>query len=109
MDLKRRLSETVLTDGNLGGVFVGWGEQRVVAVLVDRQKQVSVIADTIEGEKLKARPENEIVEKKGAGLGVLHAVSIAGCDLLGSCLYTAGVCAGSGGKVSPRHLHSADI
>ncbi len=38
-------------------------------------------------------------EKKHIGLNVLQSVSIAGCDLLGSCLYTAGVCASNGGKV----------
>lgn len=37
-----------------------------------------------------------------AQLGILPSVAIAGCDLMGSCLYTSGVCASNSGKVNIR-------
>jgi len=42
--------------------------------------------------------ETEFNRRK-MGLSTLFSVSIAGCDLLGSTLYTAGTCAASSGKV----------
>lgn len=42
--------------------------------------------------------------KHHAGLGQWRATSIAGNDLLSSCLYTAGICAGYAGKMAPLSL-----
>ena len=39
-----------------------------------------------------------------AALGVLASVSIAGNDLLSSCLYTGGICAAYAGKMAPLSL-----
>jgi len=39
-----------------------------------------------------------------AALGVLASTSIAGNDLLSSCLYTGGICAGYAGKMAPLSL-----
>ena len=43
-------------------------------------------------------------EAKHVGLGELLSTSIAGNDLLSSCLYTGGICAGYAGKLAPLSL-----
>jgi len=80
--------------------FPGWGYQRIVAVRINKNKSLNVIGDTDELFNLDESSGEAVREKPHIGLNVLKSVSIAGCDLLGSCLYTAGICAGTSGKVS---------
>ena len=62
-----------------------------------------MIADTsLNGtQDLRKNSHNAVikVEHKKIGMTPFFSVSIAGCDLMGSCLYTAGVCASNSGKV----------
>jgi hypothetical protein len=94
------LSKSILEDGRLNGAFTGWGTQRVVTLFVGKSKEVSVIADT-DGYSLanSENVTNNESQEHGHRLSIVNGISIAGCDLLGSCLYTAGVCAANGGKV----------
>lgn len=103
---QQTLSESILSEGRMAGTFTGWGSQRIVTLFANPEKSLSVIGDT-DGHSVEV---NEEQKKKngneghgGAGLSVLNSVSIAGCDLLGSCLYTAGVCAFNSGKVIINH------
>lgn len=97
-------SESILTIGNLGGNFSGWGTQRILAFLVDQEKDISIVGDS-EGLLKEEFKQDKSRKKHQNGLGLLNSVSIAGCDLLGSCLYTAGVCAANGGKVISLHFY----
>jgi len=45
----------------------------------------------------------------GEKLGQWRATSIAGNDLLSSCLYTAGICAGYAGKMAPASLLAVSV
>ncbi len=91
------LGEIIFQKGQLAGTFSGWGTQRIIAVSV-AEKQISVIADSTEKNGIISSVDSK-PQKSRAKQTVLESVSIAGCDLLGSCLYTAGVCASHGGKV----------
>ncbi len=90
-------SNQILSEGRLEGFFPGWGGSRVVALNCSEVGDLTVLADT--NGPVVAKNEKEVVEHKPAGLTPLFSVSIAGCDLMGSCLYTAGVCAFNSGKV----------
>lgn len=91
--------------------FAGWGSSQT-AYLTKRRggKLVSTAelafqlrndATTLDSEVTSGlEPEN----KYNAGLGVLASTSIAGNDLLSSCLYTGGICAGYAGKLAPVAL-----
>ena len=97
---KRRgsVAEELLVDGVFNGIFAGWGESRVVAVEYQSYEKVSVVADTTENPA--AHQENSNASGgKHAKLNTLLSVSIAGCDLMGSALYTAGTCFSNAGKV----------
>jgi hypothetical protein len=63
---------------------------------------VKVIADTDTPYFIKHKRQGDngpgFVKHEGT-LNTLLSVSIAGCDLMGSCLYTAGVCTANAGKV----------
>jgi len=49
-------------------------------------------------------------DRRKTGLSLLFSAPIAGCDLLSSCLYTAGSCAAVSGKVINRNAwKSVDI
>lgn len=63
--------------------------------------KLKVIADTNDGTEQTIQNAPDEVEEKvhHVGLTPVLSVSIAGCDLMGSCLYTAGVCTANSGKV----------
>lgn len=98
---------SVFSEDQLTAIFPGWGASRVIALQnLAKEKEVAVIGDTMP----KKSVDNETDNKKfnfdeannshsHAKLGVLHSVSIAGLDLTGSCLYTAGVATVNAGKV----------
>jgi len=100
------LGENILKEGQLTGTFTGWGTKRVIGVSLVGGTDSMVVADstypgiTLSIDKSKNHQQVHHEEK----LGVFSSVSIAGCDLLGSCLYTAGICAASGGKLAPIGL-----
>jgi hypothetical protein len=70
---------------------------RVIAFKCTDNGELNVIADTNESfpQNLSTAPK----ETKKVGLSPFFSISIAGCDLMGSCLYTAGVCTFNSGKV----------
>ncbi len=93
---------------SLHGISPGWGEPRVL--LLDYQ-QSKVIADSVGPDSVfhtmnQQQQHNgetlgeEAKSHKNKKLNVLMSISIAGCDLMGSSLYTAGVCAYNSGKVT---------
>lgn len=95
------ISEAVFTGGKFDAIFPGWGDPRVVAVNCSAEGDLKVIADTSPSSE-STRRDNQVVGKKEhhhVGLTTVGSVSIAGCDLLASCLYTAGVCTKNSGKV----------
>ena len=62
-------------------------------------------SDSGNGDKNASHAEDGDDEvKHAAKLGPLLSTSIAGNDLLSSCLYTAGICAGYAGKAAPLSL-----
>lgn len=99
------ISSQILSEGRFSGIFAGWGASRVVALqaLPDSGHQetstVSVIGDTSNGEKFE-RKDVKVKGRHAHGLSTLSSVSIAGSDIMSSCLYTAGICAYTSGKVS---------
>lgn len=94
----------------------GWGASRILALqAVPKSKLVSIIGDTkntseANGESdqtalpIKVNCESHSTEEHK--LGTLYSVSIAGLDLTGSCLYTAGVATVNAGKVTDRTFQS---
>lgn len=94
------ISQAVFTEGKFDAIFPGWGDPRVVVVKCSAEGDLKVIADTSPSSE-SARKDSQVVEKKEhhVGLTTVGSVSIAGCDLLASCLYTAGVCTKNSGKV----------
>lgn len=97
------------------GIFAGWGESQIVAVKYDPvDGQLLTLADTKaawEGKVPAASTPHSsskafIAEKnrRKTGLSTLFSAPIAGCDLLSSCLYTAGTTAGYAGKLTPVGL-----
>jgi len=103
MNLQHRtLSQSIISEGRLAGTFTGWGTQRVLTLYIDEEHNISVLSDTHEHDASVSGNDRKNFKPSpnhGAKLTLLRSISIAGCDLLGSCLYTAGVCAASGGKV----------
>ena len=96
----RSIANQILSSGKFSGVFSGWGSTRVVAMQCNELGKLKVVADTEDkvinlGEVIKTDKEHG-----GVKLGVLLSTSIAGCDLMGSTLYTAGICASNCGKVN---------
>lgn len=106
------LSQKILADGRFEGIFPGWGSSRVLAlnvanrqfsVVADTSETASLIAQTTSDSKMESEAKSAVsasASGHAAGLGTIFSVSIAGCDLMGSCLYTAGVCTFNSGKVS---------
>jgi hypothetical protein len=96
------VSQAIFTEGKFEAIFPGWGGSRVVALNCSAEGNLKVIADTAPATTLFTEPDGKAEPKKehSAGLTPAFSISIAGCDLLGSCLYTAGVCTSASGKVS---------
>ncbi len=89
------VAEILFSEGTIAtGTFGGFGERETIALLLDKKHNITIYSD----KHNKSLVTNH-QPKKTAHLSVFESVSIAGCDLLGSCLYTAGVCASNGGKV----------
>ena len=114
-------SANLLLSDKFSGIFPGWGCPQILAVELNADGKYEVVGDTnldaTKGMKspLPKKDAEDIVKsidnegktgnpefKDAQGLSVLQSVSIAGCDLLGSCLYTAGVCTVNSGLVSNR-------
>lgn len=91
------ISAQILSEGKFSGIFPGWGGSRVIALKCNESAHLKIVGDT--AEKVKDQDTIEEHSHKKVGLGVLLSTSIAGCDLMGSSLYTAGVCASNSGKV----------
>jgi hypothetical protein len=91
----------ILVDGKFSGIVSGWGETRVLALDYQSAKDVKVAADSNGPIETSKKNENK-QWKRGApkGLNTLLALSIAGCDIMSSTLYTSSNCAKKGGKVS---------
>ena len=89
--------------------FAGWGAEESVYLAKDRKGRLVSAAgddsDSGNGDKNASHAEDGDDEvKHAAKLGPLLSTSIAGNDLLSSCLYTAGICAGYAGKAAPLSL-----
>lgn len=98
---------SVFSEDQLAAIFPGWGASRVIALQnLAKAKEIAIVGDTMPKKSLDNEPDNKkfnFDESKNVHahekLGVLHSVSIAGLDLTGSCLYTAGVATVNAGKV----------
>jgi hypothetical protein len=96
------MAEQIITEGKFSGLFPGWGEIRVITTRINEKQEIRIMADT-DGTYFNQHKDflfkslDESIERQG--LTTLFSVSIAGCDLMGSCLYTAGVCTVNSGKV----------
>lgn len=91
--------------------FAGWGTTDSVLLaklgtggLVSTRELESAVS--VEGglKSLEAAEAKAQSTVKHVALGPLLATSIAGNDLLSSCLYVGGICAGSAGKMAPLSL-----
>lgn len=94
---RKSVAREILTEGVFNGIFPGWGSSRVVALRYEDSAKVQVLADSAAAD---LKDQTEPTYRKAAKLSTLLSVSIAGCDLMGSALYTAGTCAFNSGKVS---------
>jgi hypothetical protein len=95
------ISEAIFSEGQFDAIFHGWGTSRVLALNCSQEGNLKVIADTgITGTLSSKTDENKKVVPHKPGLTPLLSTSIAGCDLMGACLYTAGVCTVNAGKVT---------
>lgn len=73
-----------------------------MALNCSEEGSLKVIADTTpatEPSKQQGVGKKKEEEHHNVGLTPVFSISIAGCDLMGSCLYTAGVCTSNSGKV----------
>ena len=94
------ISEQILSKDRYRGLFPGWGTSRVIVVNCLKEKSFIVAADTnTPFKKAYGNNSDNTDAKNHPRLNALQSVSIAGCDLMGSCLYTAGICASYSGKV----------
>lgn len=96
MSSTKSIAREILTEGAFSGIFPGWGASRIVALNYENSKNVQILADSSVN---ASREENPNKHRKEAKLNTLFSISIAGCDLMGSALYTAGTCAANSGKV----------
>ncbi len=99
------ISSQILSEGRFSGIFSGWGASRVVALQTlpvskhQENSTVTVIGDTSVPDKFE-KCDVKVKEKDHShGLTTLLSVSIAGSDIMSSCLYTAGICAYTSAKV----------
>ena len=99
-DHERRFSSQILTEGKFTGLFAGWGVTRVIALKASKDGELQAIADTDGEIKEESLGENKLHgDAHAVKLGPMFSTAIAGCDLMSSGLYTAGICANSSGKV----------
>jgi hypothetical protein len=96
----------LVEEGKLQGIFPGWGESRVLLLNYDKSKVVADTSKEIEVEE--SYNQLDKVSTKGK-LNTALALSIAGCDLMGSTFYTVGLCIERAGKVIYIILFSALI
>ncbi len=87
--------------------FAGWGTTESVLLAKLGTGGLVSTAELEKGdisslERIEAKAKAD--EVKHASLGPLQATSIAGNDLLSSCLYVGGICASSAGKMAPVSL-----
>lgn len=94
----KSFSNQILTEGKFSGVFAGWGTSRIIAFKASKEGDLQTIADT-SGDVCSDVATEGPKHHGEVGLTPSLSISIAGCDLMGSCLYTAGICATSSGKV----------
>jgi hypothetical protein len=86
-----------------GAAFAGWGRAETAFVALDSGELVT--AGGPSAAERAAPPRSPDAEHAPASLlGPWRSTSIAGNDLLSSCLYTAGICAGNSGKMAPLSL-----
>jgi hypothetical protein len=97
-------SRKIASEGRFNGIMAGWGSQRMLIAKASVEGEASVIMDTNEPGAIKHAASDKNVTHSTPSLGALPSVAIAGCDLLSSCLYTAGVCASNCGKLAPIGL-----
>lgn len=98
----KSVATQILTDGKFTGIFPGWGGKRILAINYKAPENLNVIADTsfLQPKDQQNHPKHHV------GLNTIMSVSIAGCDLMGSALYTAGTCAAYSGKVKEHLLRN---
>jgi amino acid transporter len=112
LDDDNLLSEQIINDGSYAGLYPSWGTTRILAVQYDKEGHLVTIADTeVDKDQLpehnkaaQALQHKEHIAHSEAKITLAPSVSIAGCDLLSSCLYTAGTCASYAGKLAPIGL-----
>ena len=86
--------------------FAGWGRSDVAFVSRGARGELVVSAATggdVGGDEGGGEPSAPPAPPHAA-LGALASTSIAGNDLLSSCLYTGGICAAYAGKMAPLSL-----
>lgn len=110
------LSEQIMNDGSYAGLFPSWGETRIICLSYGHSdgRALTAIADTSHKDKEELRQHVEDTQQRIEANAKAHdsehkitlvsSVAIAGCDLLSSCLYTAGTCASYAGKLAPVGL-----
>jgi amino acid transporter len=87
------------------GDSVPWGTSSVVYVAKRPDGELASTAELAQSSSSSSSsPPSRHPPTKHAALGQWRATSIAGNDLLSSCLYTAGICAGYAGKMAPLSL-----
>lgn len=94
----KSFSTQILSEGKFSGVFAGWGTARIIALKASKEGELQTIADT-NGEECGEAAAEGPKHHGEVSLTPVFSISIAGCDLMGSCLYTGGICALSSGKV----------
>lgn len=95
----KSVADQIVTDGRFTAMFPGWGEPRIVALnYKSAAEEVDIFADTKTDTDGKSTLKDHL-NQHPAKLNALLGISIAGCDLMGSALYTAGTCAYNSGKV----------
>ena len=94
------ISSQIVSCGKFDGIFPGWGSSRIIVLNCNTVGELAVIADTNQpGVEIKKDNVEMLPPVKRKGLTPFFSVAIAGNDLMGSCLYTAGVCTVNAGKV----------
>lgn len=85
-----------------GFAFPGWGRAASIAVVKTAGGELASADEIAAGAVAPDAPPSH--GPPHASLGQFTATSIAGNDLLSSCLYTAGACAKYAGKLAPFSL-----
>jgi hypothetical protein len=100
------MAQQIITQGKFTGLFAGWGEARIIATRLNEKHEMMVVADTDPAYLKSHKQQSPVshVERTEKKMSTLFSVSLAGSDLMGSCLYTAGVCTVNSGRVRPIKL-----